>query len=188
MTPSKIHESLYEVSRSQQEEGRRRRKEIEDRLSSKKELRTWTRRSSTPAKRINESRVRSSSMIHESLYNRSVAKQEDGQKRRKEVEEKLSSKNFTRNSSRYRGSHQNEAFVMPEKKISIHQADNLYERLMSHKIKTEEKRLNLRRESEEREMQWLSDISQRKIPLDQANRIYYRGTMTSRSRSHGREE
>ena len=77
---------------------------------------------------------------------------------------------------------------MPEKKISIHQADNFYERIMSHKIKTEEKRLNLRRESEEREMQWLSDISQRKIPLDQANRIYYRGTVLSRSRSRGREE
>jgi hypothetical protein len=192
-TPSKIHKSLYNVSKPQQEEGRRRRKEIEDRLSSKKELRTWTGRSRSPAKRINESRVRSSSMIHESLYNRSVAKQEEGRRRRKEVEEKLSSKNFNRNSSRHRGSHRNEGIFKEEiskskKKISIYQTDSLYERLMSHNIKTEERIHNLRRESEEREMQWLSDISQRKIPLDQANRIYYRGTVLSRSRSRGREE
>ena len=250
-SPSKIHESLYNRrSIAQQEEGRRRRKENEDKISTRRRRKENENIISARKNTHHTRSARSPSKIHESLYNRSIAQQEEGRKRRKQVEEKLSSKNSNRNSSRNHRRqkskreevehrqpsknrsrtrsrnddkrenaeeegrtrkqqevedmesstnllrhkrHANEGIFMEEilkskKKISIYQAESLYERLMSHKIKTEERKLNLRRESEDREMQWLSDISQRKIPLDQANRIYYRGTVISRTRSRGRDD
>ncbi len=264
----RIHESLYLESQAQQEEGRRRRKEIEKKISSNKELRTRQRlsppKSLEDRKRLDRRKrriqhrktARSPRKIHEYLYNRSIAQQEEGRRRRKKVEEKLSSKiNVTNCKSTHRkfkkirekgeGSQQEieqrqpsrqhsrnrnrgddvregvreawsegrqknyqveesptnllrhkrhmrqgifqEEISKSKKKISINQAESLYERLMSHKSKTEEKTLNLRRVSEDREIQWLSETSQRKISVGKAIGIYYRGTVTSRSRSRGRE-
>lgn len=237
-----VHENLYNDSQPKQEEGRRRRKRIEEKILSQRELRTGSSRSRSPEKgTVNvkkqsrqPSNTRSPNRVHESLYNRSKSKQEEGRLRRKKVEEKLSSYkkpggDSSRNNhrkgrmtegrepsrnGRYSGGRNqeerdnapyspkaqmrhkrnetegifNEEMSKAKKKISIYQAENLYERLMSHKNKTEERKRDLRRQSEDREVQWMNEKSQRKIPLDKATRIYYRGTVTSRSRSRGREE
>ena len=235
-----VHETLYKESQLKQEEGRRRRKRIEQKLSSERELRTpgsscsrslpekegtfhfKTKQSSSHLPPTN---ARSPARVHESLYNRSKIKQEEGKIRRQKVEEKLSSSkksvgdssmnhhigrkgrmtvdqqssrngrygggtepDISKAQMRHTQNHKTKGtfhvdMSKTKKKMSIYQADNLYERLMSHKSKTEERTRDWRRQNEEREAQWMNDISHRKIPLGQATRIYYRGTVTSRSRS-----
>lgn len=130
----------------------------------------------------------SSLSIHQNLYNKSIAQQEEGRRRRQEVELRFSARNIRRHKLRndQRRESLREEIAKPKKKITIVQAELLYARLISHKARVEDRKITLRRESEEREMQWLHDLSKRKIPLEQATRIYYRGTVNSRSRSRGR--
>jgi hypothetical protein len=127
--------------------------------------------------------------IHESLYNRSLSQQEEGKKRRQQVEAKLfKSRSFDGNFHRKQekeGAFREEMFKS-KKKITVDQAQHLYERLVSHKTRAEERTKILRREREERETEWLRKQSERKISLEKAVKIYYRQTATSRSRSRGR--
>ena len=61
-------------------------------------------------------------------------------------------------------------------------SESLLLRLTSQKAEVEKRIAILRRENEKREMQRLKDLSPCKISLKQATKIYYRGTVTSRSR------
>lgn len=79
-----------------------------------------------------------------------------------------------------------EEFLKPKKKISLDEAEQLYQRLLAHKLKIEERRKQLKEEREAREIQWLTEKFPRKIPLEEANRFYYNETALSRSRSRGR--
>lgn len=143
------------------------------------------------------SRGKSPGNIHLQLYEQSYAQQEEGRLRRQEVENKLRRRADERNGIYISGSRarllniekrdsfRNE-FEKPRDKISIEQAESLYHRLVSLKERTEERKLQLRKEREDRELAWLNKMSSKKISLEDANKIYYRGTVVSRSRSRGR--
>ena len=138
------------------------------------------------------------SSIHTQLYERSIPQQEEGKKRRHEVEDSLRRRSDERNGKYcdqvYHQREKNdskreslkEEFSKP-KKISISDAEDLYQRLLSYKIKTDERRIQLRKDRDAREMEWLNNTSKNKISPQEACGIYYRGTVSSRSRSRGRE-
>ena len=139
--------------------------------------------------------------VHDQLYELSSVQQEEGKTRRNSIEMSLQFRAAERNGKfttgktesdhlrmRHEANRENlkEEFVKPEPKITLAQAGLLYERLMLHKNRIEEKRVQMRKDRDAREMEWIVSMSQRKISLDQVNRLYYRGTTaTSRSRSRG---
>lgn len=162
-----------------------------------------TRTSSTTGTR-STSRSRSSGRsIHLQLYDKSIVQQEEGKKRRHEVEGSLQ-KRAAERSGKFACNHKNCDHVYhhrehnskrrenltrelsKQKSISICDAHRLYDRLLSHKQKTNDKREQLKKDREARDMEWLNRSSKTKITVEDANRIYYRGTVLSRSRSRGR--
>lgn len=153
------------------------------------------------------SKSRSSSCgctIHIHLYEQSLAQQEEGRKRRHQVQEYLSWRNAERSGkfasctsdfdrlqhhrtlNNYRRESFQEEFLRPKKKILLEEAKQLYQRLLAHKLKIEERRKQLREEWEAREVQWMREKFQRKLSLEEATRLYYNETALTRSRSRGR--
>jgi hypothetical protein len=142
--------------------------------------------------------------IHIQLYERSLAQQEEGKKRCHQVEEYLSWRDAERSGklasctgdfdrlqhhrtlNNFRRESFREEFLRPKKKISLDEAEQLYQRLLAHKLKIEERRKQLKEEREMREIQWFKEKFQRKIPLEEATRLYYNETALTRSRSRGR--
>jgi hypothetical protein len=146
--------------------------------------------------------------LHQMLYDRSTQLQEEGRKRRQQIEDRIHQRAAERNGiyaksgSRTRGfgndrlranriinierrnSFREEFDKQQSGKITIDQANQLYNRLMMHKRRVDEKRADLKREREERDNQWAQ--SRGKISLDAATMLYYRNTVLSRSRSRGR--
>lgn len=49
-------------------------------------------------------------------------------------------------------------FQRPQRKITIAQSNSLYERLVAHKAKVEQRKLLLRKQREERELAWMKNI------------------------------
>ncbi|GFH47866.1 predicted protein [Chaetoceros tenuissimus] len=111
------------------------------------------------------SRGRSPGAVHLRLYDVSASYQEEGRMKRLEVENRLrkiaeekngyypGGKNRQMHNAR-RDSFRNE-FQKPQGKITVAQAVSLYDRLVSLKQKTEEKKLLLRKERQERELMYI---------------------------------
>ena len=111
------------------------------------------------------SRGRSPGAVHLRLYDISASYQKEGKLKRLEVENRLR-KNAAEKNGYYpggrnrqihiarRNSFRNE-FQKPQGKITVAQAVSLYDRLVSLKQKTEEKKLLLRKERQKRELLYL---------------------------------
>jgi hypothetical protein len=158
-----IHDTLYELSLVQQDAGRKRRHEVESSLQ---------RRAAERTGKLTTSHTDSD---HLSLQ----------KKRQNEKRESLKEA-FANSTRRFPTTTTTTATTATKRqqKITINQAGRLYDRLMMHKNRIEEKKLQMRKDREAREMSLIQSNSQRKISPEQANRLYYRvTTATSCSRS-----
>eukprot|EP00979_Chaetoceros_neogracilis_P009383 scaffold2135_cov271-Chaetoceros_neogracile.AAC.5 len=153
-----------------------------------------TARTASRSKSRSQSSGRS---IHIQLYDRSITQQEEGKRRRHEVEDTLQ-KRADERSGKFSCHHKNCTLIYHHREhnnkkrenfrneflksntISISGAENLYNRLISHKQRTNEKKEQLRKDRELRDKEWLTKISKTKITCEDANRIYYRGIKNSR--------
>jgi len=167
---------------------------------STKDLQHKASQSNLTARTASRSKSRSQSSgrsIHIQLYDRSISQQEEGKRRRHEVEDTLQ-KRADERSGKFSCHHKNCTLIYHHREhnnkkrenfrneflksntISISGAENLYNRLISHKQRTNEKKEQLRKDRELRDKEWLTKISKTKITCEDANRIYYRGTKNSR--------